>query len=48
MRENVSVQMNDHAFKGQNSISLLNVLSEFKQVCNYSPINEGATVWFFR
>lgn len=48
MRKNVAAQMKDEAFNGKNPISIINVLTEFKRVCDWPHVYNSATVWFFR
>lgn len=44
----VAVQMKDQAFNNKDCISVINVLTEFKRVCDSLRTHKGAPVWLFR
>lgn len=47
MRKKASVQFNNQAFIGKDSISYIVVLTEFESDCDSLHIREGAPVWLF-
>lgn len=48
VRKEIAVQMKDKVFSRQDSISVINVSTEFKRTCHLSLTHEGCTLWLFR
>lgn len=48
MREKVAVQLKRQEVSGGGSISVVNVLTEFKRACESSRIHENTDIWLFQ